>query len=183
MPTRFSMKPEITAEDEEILEFMMLSTDERVLSSIACCLTRHSNKEMVLRFLVDRLSTGSEPKANFLAGLGMLAEGNAVRPVKALHDRLAVEINRDASMAGEEMVRDFLMSCAVLNKLEVSTSHRSEIESFLHDHRESMAASPNFGRGQERGWSEEGSQKGVRSLLFFKGKWFQEPFLLSSSTS
>jgi hypothetical protein len=134
----FSSKPEITAEDEEILEFMMLSTDERVLVSIARCLTRHSNKRMVLRFLVDRLNSGSEPKANFLQALSILGESNAVPSIKALHERLAAEINREGSEPEEWQVRDFLVSCSVLNKLEGTTCYNKGIEPFLHHQSESI---------------------------------------------
>jgi hypothetical protein len=127
----FSAKPEITQEDERILEFMMHSTDERVWASVASCLTRHSNKEMVLSFLTERLRSGAESKANFLQALSMLGDREAIPAVKALHDRLAADIRREGAEANEWLILDFVVSCSALNKLEGTTAYRDEIEPFL----------------------------------------------------
>lgn len=128
----FSVKPEITQEDERILEFMMKSTDERVLASIASCLTRHSDKGMVLPFLTDQLrSAGAESKANFLQALSMLGDREAIPAVKALHDRLAADIRREGAQAKEWLILDFVVSCSALNELERTTAYRHEIEPFL----------------------------------------------------
>lgn len=135
----FSVKPEITQEDENILEFMMHSTDERVWSSIASCLTRHSNKKLVRPFLIDRLSIGSESKANFLQALSLLGDRQAVPAIKTFHDRLAAEVSRDG--ADEWLITDFVVSCSVLNKLEDTTVYRREIEPFLSHPKEQIRKS------------------------------------------
>jgi hypothetical protein len=134
----FSLKPEITSQDEEILEFMMRSTDERIRSSIASCLTRHSNKQMVFAFLIEQLIKGSEPKANILQALTALGNRQAVPSIRALHDRLAADINPGEVEQDVWKILDFFAACAALDKLEGTISYRAEIEPFLKHPSESV---------------------------------------------
>jgi len=127
----FCAKPEIGSEEEAILEFMMSSKEDAVLSSIAICLTRHSNKAMVLPFLVAQLESKAQPKANFLQALNMLGDRAAIPSVKALHNRLAVELKRAGKEPNGFLITDFFASCAAIDKLEGTTTYRAEIEPFL----------------------------------------------------
>jgi len=127
----FCANPEIGPEEEAILKFMMNSKEDAVLSSIAISLTRLSNKAMVLLFLVAQLESREQPKANILQALNILGDRAAIPSIKALHNRLAFELNR----AGEELdgflITDFFASCAAIDKLEGTTTYRAEIEPFL----------------------------------------------------
>ena len=134
----FGVKSEITQEDERILEFMMRSRDERLLASIARCLTRHSNRKMVLSFLIERLQSDGESKANFLDALSKLGDREAIPKVRALHDRLAAEIRRQGAETSEWSILDFVVSCSTLYKLGGETAYRDEIEPFLHHPSESV---------------------------------------------
>lgn len=127
----FEAKTLITVPDEQVLEFLMTHGDERVLSSIAICLTRHPNKAIVLHFLLAQLESGSEPKANFLQALNMLGDRAAVPSIKALHDHLAVELKRAGKDPNGFLITDFFASCAAIDRLEGTTTYRAEIEPFL----------------------------------------------------
>ena len=128
----FSVKREITREDEEILDFIIHNGDELLWSSIASCLTRHSNKKMVLRFLTDRLSSRLESRANFLHALSMLGDREAIPAVKVLHDRLAIDLFKQGARANDWLILDFVVSCSTLNTLEDTKAYCQEIEPFLN---------------------------------------------------
>jgi hypothetical protein len=130
----FSQKPTCTQEDERILDFLMGVDDERVWTSIAYGLTRHSQKKRVLEFLTDRLKSGSEPKANYAYALGALGAPEAVPTLKGLHDRFAKEIAAAGAEADRTLILDFVVCCWSLAKLEGSSRYREDIKPFL-DHR------------------------------------------------
>ena len=127
----FQEKASITAADEHVLEFLMGHGDESVLSSIAICLTRLSSKAKIIPFLLARLESGSEPKANYLQALGMLGDRVAIPSIKALHDHLMANIERSGGEPNEWMVLDFFAACMTLDKLDGTTNYRADIEPFL----------------------------------------------------
>jgi len=129
----FSQKPQFSVEDVKVLDFLMGVDDERVWCSIAYGLTRHPQKRRVLDFLIDRLKSGSEPKANYVHALGALAAPQAVPPLKDLHDRLSRGIVGPGVEADPTLIRDFIVCCSSLAKLEGSSAYRDEIRPFL-DH-------------------------------------------------
>src|SRR5579872_6612472 len=53
----YRYKPEITAQDERIMEFLAKKGDHRVRATIPIFLTRHPNKRFVLRFLLRGLGS------------------------------------------------------------------------------------------------------------------------------
>ena len=129
----FSQKPHFSLEDEKILDFLMDNDDERVWVSIAHGLTRHSQKKRVLHFLLERLKSGSESKANYVYSLGPLGAAEAVPQLKGLHDRLLREIAQAGTKANKALILDFVVCCSSLAKLEGSSTYRDEIRPFL-DH-------------------------------------------------
>ncbi len=129
----FSQKPKFSPEEEQVLDFLMLVDDERVWCSIVSGLPGHSQKSRVLDFLIDRLKSGSEPKANYVHALGTLGGAVAVRALKDLHDRLARGIAAPGGESDKTMIFDFVVCSSLLAKLEGSIAYQDEIRRFL-DH-------------------------------------------------
>jgi len=127
----FRSKVEITNSDEKVLEFLMGKGDERVWSTMALCLTRHSNKAMTLDFLLERLNTGSEPKSNFIQALYVLGDPAAVPRLLELHDRLSEQVKETQGTADRWIVYDFLKCCEALVYFGGVELYQDEIRPFL----------------------------------------------------
>lgn len=127
----FSQKPQISKSDEDVLEFLVEKGDEPIWSTMALVLTKHSNKKMVMNFLLERLGSGSEPKANFIQALYVLGDSAAVPGLVVLHDRLREQLKNAHPHADSWVVIDFLKCCEALVYLEGTEHYRHEIQSFL----------------------------------------------------
>ena len=127
----FNRKPEIRKEDEEVLEFLMRNEDEQIWASITIALPKHSNKKMILNFLLERLASGSEAKANSVHALGILGDPTAVPALRELHARLSLEIKAAGETEDPGPITELISCCQALVRLESSKDHEREIESFL----------------------------------------------------
>lgn len=128
----FAHKSPLNEEDEEVHKFLMVKGGEKVWSEIALSLTRHSDKKQVLNFLLDRLVTGTEPKANFIQALYVLRDGAALPRLHDLHGRLLAEIKRQQAELDHWVVFDYLKCCEALAFLEHEERYREEIRPFLN---------------------------------------------------
>lgn len=127
----FAQKSPLNEEDEEVHEFLMVKGDEKVWSEIALSLTRHSDKKKVLNFLLDRLATGTEPKANFIQALYVLRDGAALSRLHDLHGRLSGKIKLQQAEPDHWVVFDYFKCCEALAFLENEERYREEIRPFL----------------------------------------------------
>jgi hypothetical protein len=128
----YRSKTQFVESDEKILEFLMAKGGEPAWSTIASCLSlHHSNKKMVLNFLLERLKSGSEPKSNFIQALYVLGNLAAVPSLHEVHDRLSEKIKQAHGEACDWTIRDFLTCCEALVYLEGTESYRDEIRSYL----------------------------------------------------
>jgi hypothetical protein len=128
----FRSKPQFSAEDEKILDFLMAVTDERVWVSIATCLPRHSQRKEVLAFLLRCVSSGSEPKANYIRALNIMGDAEAIAGIKALHSHLSAQLTVEGSRADVRLIFDFVPCCSALAKLERSTVYSDQIRAYLN---------------------------------------------------
>jgi hypothetical protein len=131
----YRSKTQFAEADEKILEFLMSKGDETVCSTIASSLAlHHSNKKVVLEFLLGRLTTGSEPKSNFIQALYVLGNVAALPALHKLHDLLSAQV-KSASQGQVDhwTIADFLRCCEALAYLEKTDRYRNEIRPFLDD--------------------------------------------------
>lgn len=126
----FSQKPTFSLEDERILGFLIDVGSERVWASVAGGLPRHSDRNRILKFLMDRLKSGSEPKANYASALAALGDLRAVPALEDLHGQLASAIS-SRSTTDNSVILDFVLCCFALAKLKTSDAYRKQIEQFL----------------------------------------------------
>ena len=129
----YRSKTQFLESDEKVLEFLMAKGDEPVWSTVALCLTRHSNKKMVLDFLLERLRSGSEPKSNFIQALYVLGDAAAIPNLHELHGRLSQKTKQAQGELDRWTIYDFLKCCEALAYLEKMEGYREEIRRFL-DH-------------------------------------------------
>jgi hypothetical protein len=129
----YRSKPLFVESDEKILEFLIARGDEPIWSTIASSLSlHHSNKKMVLDFLLERLKTGSEPKSNFIQALRILGDVAALPILHHLHDQLSTRIKTASQDHIDHWtVNDFLRCCEALAYLEKEDRYKEEIRRFL----------------------------------------------------
>jgi hypothetical protein len=123
----YNSKTQISSEDENILEFVAKEGDEQIWGNLALCFARHPNKEWALRFLLDRLTSATEVRANFFQALGELGHSGAIPQLKSLHDQLMAAVVGGASGS---VIREFLWCCSALVKLAGPEPYTSEIRRF-----------------------------------------------------
>lgn len=123
--------PPFNKTDEEVYEFRISKGDERLWSEIALSLTRHSNKNLVLDFLLERLRSNFESKANFVQALYVLGDVAACPGLHELHDRLSAEIKLAQGDPDHWTIYDFLKCCEALAYLEKAERYRDAIRPFL----------------------------------------------------
>jgi hypothetical protein len=136
----FRQKRQITSEDKRIFEFLMVEGGEPVWSTIALSLIRHSDQNVILNFLLERLRTGTEPKANFIQALYVLGDTAALPSLHQLHDRIVTEMKTAKGKEDRWKIVDHLRCCEALAYLEKSDRYQDEIRPFLKHFDEAIRA-------------------------------------------
>jgi hypothetical protein len=134
----FRQKQQVAKGDEELLEFLMAEGNEPVWSTMALFLTRYSNRRVILGFLLKRLCSGTEPKANFIQALYVLGDAAALPSLHELHDRLTLETESVEVQEDRWKICDLLKCCEALAYLEKTERYQDEIRRFLAHSDESI---------------------------------------------
>ena len=127
----FQQRQRLTPEDERILEFLMSNGDDRIWSTIALVLVHHSNRRLVVEFLVEKLLSTAEPRANLIQALYVIGDRSTLPVLRQMHDRLSREVSSDERTDDAMKIVDFLTACKALAYLEKSARYESQIRSFL----------------------------------------------------
>lgn len=128
----FKQKPRFSSEDEHILEFLAVNGTVVLWEMLALVLTKHSNKKMVLNFLLDRMKSGPRPKANFCQALGVLGERAAIPALHAEYDSGVREIGRMGAAVDRGVLVDFFCCCAALHSLKAPGSFLGDIRKYVN---------------------------------------------------
>jgi hypothetical protein len=94
----YQAKPEVTSEDEKILDFLMDTEDYAVWITIAPLLARHKDRARVLGFLLSKIQQPIGPKANFYQVLGVLSDLESVPVLKQALSKHREEVDRRPSL-------------------------------------------------------------------------------------
>ena len=141
----YSLKPELTEEDERIIEFLMDSRDTSIWKRLAILSTRHPDKERVLDFLVGGLRTCPGSKANFLVALGLLNDPRAVQPLREVYAELKRALADDASPeAGLARFNDILCCSKSLHMLTGDSEYKRQMDDLLHHRSERVRKLAHF---------------------------------------
>jgi len=129
----FQAKIPITAEDEEILKFLMQVGNESVWSTIALPLTRmHSSlREQALNFLMSRAEEESVMQANYYQALAELRDPRATPVLRTRYARHKTQVSLHKPLDSFEDIApyiDYLTCCAALYRLDGSEEYKQAIE-------------------------------------------------------
>ena len=109
----------LSPDGEEILSFLMKVGPEEVWVNIASVLPRHSDKESVLHFLLERIRSSQGPgRINYYDALMRLKDQKAVPILRQDYERRLERINDSSAPAvSEEEWEQFFSCCAALWRL------------------------------------------------------------------
>jgi hypothetical protein len=125
--TAYVCKSTVTAEDEKVMDFLMEAGDADVWGMIALLLIRHSNRERVMSFLLERAASPGPLAANHYQALEILGDRRAI-PVLQRAREIHLH-NIDAGAKDE--ITDYLVCCKALWKLEGLEAYAAEIREAL----------------------------------------------------
>jgi hypothetical protein len=129
----FQSKDPMTADDEEILEFLMQVGSGSIWGTIALPLARmkSSRRECALGFLISRAAEETDVQANYYQALAELGDSRAVPVLRGRYLRLQakVTLNRPLEVF-EDIIPyvDYLSCCAALYRLDGSDEYKQAIE-------------------------------------------------------
>jgi len=126
----FQAKPEVTSEDEALLDFLMEVGNLAIWITIAPLLPRHSCRDRVLKFLLDRISEDGNMKANFYQSIEQLRDPRALPALRAMHERYERKLCDHNKSGGEFEYQDYLSCCKALWAIEGLALYREAIERF-----------------------------------------------------
>lgn len=131
----YSVKPKLSPEDTEILNFLMVAGDEPVWSALALLLTKHTDRQRVLRFLIDRVDKAEGSRANYYQALQRVGDATTVPTLRAAYEKYRTEIDSfRAPDKSRDILRymDYLRCCATLYALDGSQEYRLAINQMLN---------------------------------------------------
>lgn len=134
----FQAKPEVTSEDESLLDFLMEAGNLPIWITIAPLLPRHSARERVLKFLFQRISEEGKPKANFYQSIEQLNDKTALPTLRAMYERYKDRLLERSEPTDEFEYQDYLSCCKALWVIEGSMQYRETIERFAKSQDEGL---------------------------------------------
>jgi hypothetical protein len=131
----FRGKRQLSADDERLLEFLMQEGDEIIWATIAVMLVRHRNRELVIKFLMERIVESPSPKANFYQAAELIGD---LRFAEVLEKEFRKSSSRLGSTprpnrGPSHEYLEFLRLCHVLWTITGRSDYKEKIES-LSDH-------------------------------------------------
>lgn len=130
--TAFRHKPHFSLDDEKILEFLLKNGNDEIWVNLALCLTSHSDKKLIFRFLSERIKSDFRPKANFCQALGVLGDPSAISVLLGEYRDDQAIIAAAGGAAERSIIMDFLSCCAALKLLNAPGDYVADIAKYLN---------------------------------------------------
>ena len=146
----FGAKPNVSAEDERILDYLMEVGDSYTWMAIAPLLPRHRNRERVLEFLLNRIREEGKDNANFFQALRMIRDRRAVAGLRTAYERYRRE-QKSGKVGLYDL--DFLGCCAALLAIDGAAEYRRAIQDASNSPDELVRRYAKFA------WTDEGGQE------------------------
>jgi hypothetical protein len=127
----FADKPELTHEDERILNFLMEAGEPITWMTIAPLLPRHRDRERVLRFVLEKIGGIQHHNANFFQALELMADKRALPALRADYDDYREALGTGLGSVSPPDYTDYLYCCAALWRISGSVEYKQVIEEAL----------------------------------------------------
>jgi len=112
----FGAKTTPEGDDESVLSFLMSAGDEPIWRMIALKLTKHRDRDAVVRFLGERIKESEDSKGNYYQAAEELADVRLLGVLEEDFDRLSSSIQSISpqSYLDAARARDYLQLCRTL---------------------------------------------------------------------
>jgi hypothetical protein len=127
----FAAKPEVTTEDERILDFLMETGDFYICMAVAPLLTRHRDRGKALGFLLERIGENRKDRANLFQAVREIKDKRAVPALRAAYENYREALGKGARSGDQVDYMDYLECCAALWAIEASAEYKEAIEEAL----------------------------------------------------
>lgn len=127
----FIAKPNLTAEDQGILEFLIEQGREPVWCMIACLLPRYADREAAFSFLWERVSSGVKWAGNYYRALHAIGDPRAVPALRERYEEYRRKLMPFEQYGLFSELTDYLRCCQVLRKLTGSSEYQDALEELL----------------------------------------------------
>lgn len=126
----FASKPTLTAEDQEILAFLMEASTEPIWGTIAPHLAGYNDHEFALGFLLKHALFESPMLANYYMAFSFMRDERAIPLLQQHFNRYRIELEPFADK-GYMQLFNYLHCCQVLAQLTNADKYRSALEELV----------------------------------------------------
>jgi hypothetical protein len=127
----FIAKPVLTAEDQEILKFLMEVGPEPVWCMIACLLPRYADRERALSFILERVASGGTWAGNYYRALETIGDAQAVSFLRERYEEYRRKLAPFEQQGLFSQLTDYLICCRALWKLSGSPEYQEGLKELL----------------------------------------------------
>jgi hypothetical protein len=126
----FQVKPEITPEDDLVLEFLMETGDTPIWITIAPLLARYPDHARSVAFLAQRIREPGRGKANYYQALELINDREALAVLFEAYEAYQPRLHDLVEPSEVSEIEDFLSCCRALWKMDGSTKYRQILQDF-----------------------------------------------------
>ncbi len=131
----FTAKGDWSAEDLEILDYLITSDNDDIRHIIAIPVALRCDRSRAREFLLHEVNTTSADRSNYYQALETLNDGQTVTELRSHYERYRGQLKTPESFTGREeelrnLCRDYLYCCAALWKIEGSPEFQNAIRQY-----------------------------------------------------
>jgi HEAT repeat protein len=142
--TAFQAKPVLTADDQEILTFLIEVGSEDVCSTIAYLLPKYEDRERAVSFLVERVRVGRRYAASYYGALERIGDARAIPPLRHRYEEYRRTLTPFEHHGLHSELSDYDACCRALWKLDGSAEYEEALKELLAHPDESVRRRVSF---------------------------------------
>ena len=126
----FCQKPAFTAQDREILAFLIEEGREYIRTMAACPLANHADLDSILSFFRERIRAGPARVENYFEALRRIGDGRAVPFLRERYEAYRKELAPLEQRGGGEL-KGYMRCCRTLWMLTGAAEYKVSLEEML----------------------------------------------------
>ena len=127
----FQVKPVLTADDQEILTFLMEVGSEDVCSTIAYLLPDYAYRERAVSFLLERVREGGRDAASYYQALERIGDARAIPVLRQRYEEYRRKLAPFEQHGLHSELSDYDRCCRALWKLGGSAEYEEALKELL----------------------------------------------------
>ncbi len=124
-------KPVLSADDQEILAFLMEAGSEDVCSTIAYLLPKYEDRERAVSFLLERVRVGERHAASYYQALERIGDARAIPALRQRYEEYRRKLAPFEQHGLHSELSDYDSCCRALWKLDGSAEYEEALKELL----------------------------------------------------